>query len=274
MHDFDRHTAVRRVASGCYAAEFDPTCVVGGAVNGGYLLATVGRAAADALSETGWMPPAPISVSAHFMSVTTPGPATIHTTPVVGATAGPTTVYARLCQGDRTRLMALATYGELSKDDGPTLLAASPPELPDRADCINASWAPPEVRDLAPMIDHFELLFDPECVTWIAGRPSGRGQIQGWFRWADGHEPDPIALLMVVDALPPVTYDLGLEGWAPTTQLTVHVRALPAAGWLRVSHHTRHVAAGRFEEDCEVWDSAGRMVAQSRQLASLPRERR
>ncbi len=51
----------------------------------------------------------------------------------------------------------------------------------------------------------------------------------------------------------------------------MHVRAVPAPGWLKVSHRTRNVAGGMFEEDCEVWDSSGRLVAQSRQLAMQPR---
>jgi hypothetical protein len=75
----------------------------------------------------------------------------------------------------------------------------------------------------------------------------------------------------VVDGLPPVTFDLGLFGWAPTLELSVHVRARPAPGWLRVRHETRNLAGGMFEEDCQVWDAADRLVAQSRQLAHLPR---
>jgi hypothetical protein len=45
------------------------------------------------------------------------------------------------------------------------------------------------------------------------------------------------------------------------------VRALPAPGWLRIGLTTRNLAGGFLEEDAEVWDSGGRLVAQSRQLA-------
>jgi hypothetical protein len=120
-------------------------------------------------------------------------------------------------------------------------------------------------------MERFDMRLDPACVGWAVGEPSGRGLLQAWFRLADGRDPDPVQLLMVLDALPPVTFDLGHPGWAPTIELTAHVRAVPAPGWLKVSHRTRNVAGGMFEEDCEVWDSAGRLVAQSRQLARFPR---
>ena len=65
----------------------------------------------------------------------------------------------------------------------------------------------------------------------------------------------------MADALPPATFDLGLPGWAPTIELTVHLRARPVPGWLRVSHATRNLAGGYFEEDAEIWDESGRLVA-------------
>jgi hypothetical protein len=130
---------------------------------------------------------------------------------------------------------------------------------------------PPEFLEVAPLTRRFDLRFEPESAGWAMGRPSGRGLLQGWFRLADGRQPDPVSLPTVVDALPPVTFDLGMPGWAPTMELTAHVRAVPAPGWLKVRHATRNLAGGMFEEDCEVWDSRGRLVAQSRQLARQPR---
>ena len=79
------------------------------------------------------------------------------------------------------------------------------------------------------------------------------------------------AQVIVALRLPPVTFGLELPGWAPTLELTCHIRHKPAPGWLKVTHFSRNLSGGMFEEDCEVWDSAGRLVAQSRQLALVPR---
>ncbi|MGH3249642.1 MAG: thioesterase family protein, partial [Trebonia sp.] len=52
-----------------------------------------------------------------------------------------------------------------------------------------------------------------------------------------------------------------------TVELTVHLRARPAPGWLAFRTLTRYLADSYLEEDAEIWDSAGCLVAQSRQLA-------
>jgi hypothetical protein len=64
-------------------------------------------------------------------------------------------------------------------------------------------------------------------------------------------------------------FNLKKFGWAPTVELTVLLRALPAPGWLLCESQTRSVEGGWFDEDAVVWDSTGKVVAQSRQLALI-----
>ena len=82
--------------------------------------------------------------------------------------------------------------------------------------------------------------------------------MRGWVRFSDGRAADPLALLQVVDALPPASFDLGLPGWAPTVELTVYLRGLPAPGWLACVLTGQLWQGGWFDEEAEVWDSAGR----------------
>jgi len=49
---------------------------------------------------------------------------------------------------------------------------------------------------------------------------------------------------------------------------------VPAPGPLRVATRCRHVSGGWFDEEAEVWDAAGRLVAQSRQIARVGRSSR
>ena len=264
-HEFDSHIDVTGGA-GEFAAQLDPGWVVGGGVNGGYLLAVVGNALRAALPGK----PDPIAISAYYLSASVPGPATV-SVGVRREGGSVATAAADLRQGEETRLTALATYGDLARLGDDVRTTADEPELPPVEECVPHMMAPPEFVRMAPLLERFDMRFHPDHVGWAVGEPSGNGVLSAWFRLADGREPDPISLLMVVDALPPVTFDLGMPGWAPTLELTAHVRARPAPGWLKVRHATRNMAGGMFEEDCEVWDSAGRLVAQSRQLARQPR---
>jgi hypothetical protein len=91
------------------------------------------------------------------------------------------------------------------------------------------------------------------------------------MRFADGRDPDPLGLVTFADALPPTSWAIGMFGWAPTVQLQVLVRALPAPGWCLVEARANEIAGGWIDEDYRIWDSTGRLVAQSRQLARAPR---
>jgi acyl-CoA thioesterase len=271
--EFDRLTAVTPAdagrGAGCYAAELAPGWVVGGGLNGGYLLAVMGQALRAAVPAK----PDAVAVSAHFVSASAPGPALV-TVDVRREGGSVATAAVDVVQDGVARITALATVGDLARfaERAPEVRTrASEPVLPTPDECIRSSDAPAEVKAFVPMLDRFDLRLDPAHAAWGSGEPGMTGVIAGWFRWADGRRPDALSLLTVCDVLPPVTFDLGLPGWAPTLELTVHVRAHPAAGWLKVRHETRNLAGGMFEEDCEIWDSAGRLVAQSRQLALVPR---
>ena len=121
------------------------------------------------------------------------------------------------------------------------------------------------------LVQRLDIRFDPATAGWVEGRPAAEPRLRAWMRLADGREPDPLALLLFADALPPSGFAIGRLGWAPTVQLQVLVRALPAPGWCLVENSSSEVAGGWTDEDCRIWDSTGRLVAQSRQLARLPR---
>jgi hypothetical protein len=270
--ELDRDIAVDRTAAGEYSAALDAGWVVGGGLNGGYLLAVIGNAIRAELTELGQ--PDPVSVSSYYLTPSVPGPAVVRVRRVrVGGQRS--TVAASLFQmadgKEVERITALAVYGDLDSMTAEVQREIPPPDLPPLEDCVPTLPAPADFIKIAPLLERFDTRLDPAYVGWTVGEPSGTGVIQGWFKLADGRPLDPVALLLVVDALPPVTFDLGTPGWAPTLELTAHVRAGPADGWAIVRHATRNISGGHFEEDCEVWDSRGRLVAQSRQLALLPR---
>ncbi|MFF9201415.1 thioesterase family protein [Streptomyces sp. NPDC014986] len=264
--EFDRDTAVTPREPGVYDIDLSAGWTIMNAVNGGYLLAVLGRALAEALPHSD-----PFTVSAHYLTASQPGPAVVRTEVVrTGRTlsTGQASLYQLDDEGRETeRIRVLASYGDLDALPDDVRTTAKPPAIPPMEQCLGPADGPAPVDVGSAITDRLLLKLDPSTLGWALGQPSGKGEMRAWFGLADGRDPDPLALLLAVDALPPTAFELGLSGWVPTVELTVHVRSRPAPGPLRVSVTTRNLAGGFLEEDGEVWDSADRLVAQSRQLA-------
>jgi acyl-coenzyme A thioesterase PaaI-like protein len=263
MSDFDADTALHPDGSGRYRGTItDRWAVLSGVPNGGYVMSVALRGLAMAAPH-----PDPLTMTAHFLRPTKVGPVQVHTE-VVKVGKRNATLAARVVQDDTEVLRTLATFGHLDAG-GVTELAGAPPPLPPREQCLGRG----EAAGLPPIAQRFDNRLDPATVGWMFGKPSGDMVIRAWMRLADGRDPDAIALPLFADGLPPPLFNRVAPGWVPTIELTVHFRARPAPGWLRAQFRTRFVAGGLLDEDGELWDDAGQLVALSRQLAALPRAR-
>ncbi|MEU8552012.1 thioesterase family protein [Streptomyces roseoverticillatus] len=267
--EFDRDTALTPRGPGVHDAALPAGWTIGGAVNGGFLLALLGRGLAAELPH-----PDPFTVTAHYLSVSRPGPAVVRTQTVRTGRAL-STGQASLLQydedgGEVERIRVLATYGDLGALSDDVRTTAKPPAIPPYEHCLGKEHGDGS-HPLSEIARRLDIRLDPATAGWAAGAPSGRGEMRGWFGLADGRPMDPLALLLAVDALPPTTFEMGLTGWVPTVELTAHIRCRPAPGPVRIAITTRNLAGGFLEEDAEVWDSEDRLVAQSRQLAAAPR---
>ena len=260
---FDADTAVAPLGGGAFHAELTSRWNVGDTPNGGYLLAIALRAAGAQLAH-----PHPFTSTVHYLRPSRPGAVNVEVE-TVREGRSLSTADVRMFQGDGEILRALTTFGDLSTAEGPTHLAAGPPDLPPLADCLRGKARIPGGGGAVSLADRFELAMHPDTLGWAQGRPTGQAEVGGWLRFADGREADPLALTLIADAMPPPVFDLGAQGWVPTIELTVHVRAVPAPGWLRIWAHTRFLQGGYLEEDVEIWDGEDRLVAQSRQLARV-----
>ena len=273
MTAFDEATAVTQEGDGWYATRPDERFAIVsgdgtvGAVNGGVLLATVLRAVLDTSPH-----PDPIATSAHFLRVPRSEPARIQVTWLKqGKTAA--TARAALIQHGSCVLDTTITTGRLGDPgEGGLSWTGEPPMLPPVEECPGfADFAGATRRNgYAGQID---LRLDPATSGWLQGRPPGVPEMRGYFQLREERRPDAYLLALAVDALPPVIFGIARAGWSPTVELTWHMRGLPAPGLLRVAARSRYVSGGWFDEESEVWDSAGCLVAQSRQIARVGRGR-
>jgi acyl-CoA thioesterase len=256
VSEFGDATALRRRAdTSTYDADLHPGWAIVGKPNGGYLLAILARAACDVVQTTH-----PLAISAHYLRAPSAGPAEVRAEAVRNGRRVCTS-HATLWQDGKPCIDALVTSGELAPDAEVQWSSAPPPAMPDPADCPPSHNPHFEIE----MMKHVELRVDPSTAPFPVA--TGEPLVRFWFRMRDGTEPDVLTLLLAADGGPPTVFNLGKLGWAPTVELTVLVRGLPAPGWLLVEATSHLLAGDWFDEEAKVWDSTGQLVAQARQLA-------
>ena len=261
---FAADTAVELQADNSYGAIIQDGWDVVGNANGGYLLAIAARAMAAASGK-----PHPVALNAHYLSPGRPGPVNI-TPEVIKTGRRFSTVRANMRSDSKELVTLLGSFGDVGALEGPMRIDAEPPELPAPEDCVRIEHHPSGFPPA--MMGKIELRLHPEDAGFAVGKPSGQPLFRGWFRLLDDEPIDAFALLLAVDAFPPTVFNANLPvSWAPTLELTTHIRGLPEPGWLRCRFSTRFISGGLMEEDGDIWDDSGRLVAQSRQLALTPR---
>ncbi len=279
---FEQATAVRPAtlpgdagdSSGGEHATFDVTVdgrwSIGDKPNGGYLVSAAGPGRGGCGHRgRGARPPAPALRQRHLPV----GPrAWAGRGPHRGAAPGKrmSQVRARPVQDGTARVEATFTLGRLDPaaeawgDDVPAPAGVTPDDECPRAPAFSGPGG-----FVLPIMEHVDLRLHPAVTGFATGRPRGRGEVHGWFRFADGRAPDPLSLLLAVDILPPATFDLGSTGVGP------HLRADglrppgAGAGPLLVRHRAHLVEADMVDDACDVWDARGRLVAHATQLAGV-----
>ena len=260
-HLFDADTAAEAVDDHHYTATIsDRWNGIGARPNGGYVLAVCLRALHRSMPF-----PDPFAVSAFFLRPTTAGPALV-TTEIARVGRRVATGEARLSQNGVETVRAVATFTDLAAATGRTLVIGAPPAPSPPSGAVDplGGRSVPGIT----IADRFEYRM-AEMPGWAKGQPTGAPSFLFWMRFKEPRDADVFALPLLVDAAFPAVMEIGELG-SSTLEMTVHVRGRPAPGWLACRVATRYVVDGYHEEDFEIWDSAGRIVAQSRQLAILP----
>jgi len=267
---FDVVSAVHETGDpGVFGADIHPLWAVGDKANGGYLLAILGRAARTVAQRGGSAGWEVVSTSVTYLLAPKAGPATVRTTLLrSGRTAAH--VRAVLVQGDADVVDAVFVLADLPDEtsvryDGTPAFHAADPE-----ECIRLTPKIP-TGVYVGIMDVLDIRLDPATVPFAVTPPAPgtAAELRGWTRFADGREPDALSVLFLTDAIPPATLMIGSTGWVPTLQMSTYVRARPAPGWLAIRMTAGLVADGMVDETCVVWDSRGRFVGQSTQLARL-----
>ena len=224
--------------------------------NGGYIMALMLKGLRHGFG----VDTAACITTANYLDRCIKGPAVLEL-----ETMGESTTYlrrqARLIQNGRERIRA---WGTLLRREEPGVAHESAPADPAPLD----QCTPVPFMEGYTLYKGVDLRLDPESSGWMTGRTGSASCMKGWIRFHDERELDLAAITLFCDSFPPCVFTRhGMNAWVPTLEYSVNIRQLPQSPWLKGHFQSRFLSAGLVEEDGELWDEAGNLIAISRQVA-------
>ncbi|MGD9079272.1 MAG: thioesterase family protein [Desulfobacterales bacterium] len=257
MHQFDRDILFKAGEPFSFSGQIADNWSINGVPDGGYLMAILTKA----MMRHSEMKSTPI-ITANFLNRCEPGDASV-TIEKMATSKQFDRFQGSLSQKGKEKIRAFGTFAIENKECLVERCESSGPEIAELEKCV----AVPEIPNYT-LFGQLDLRLDPICTGWMLGKLSDTSEIKGWIKFKNDRPFDVLSILLIADSFPPaVISSQGMVAWVPTIELSVNVRKLPTTDWLKCSFRTRFITCGLLEEDGEIWDQKGELIAISRQIA-------
>lgn len=259
MHLFDQDILLTKEKPDAFQTQISRNWSINGNPNGGFLMALMANAMLQNANKKS------IAIStATYLAKTLPGKADIFTENIVLSNHFDRW-QAKLVQDGKEKIRAIATFSDASDDPAEKRYEKQPPDVAPKEDCMQI----PPMGNYT-VYENMEVRLDPGCAGWFTGSLIDISEHKGWIRFKDGRPFDELSVLLAADAFPPPVFtSQGMTAWVPTIEFSVNLRNIPATPWLKCIFRTRFINNGILEEDGEIWDENGELVAVSRQIAQF-----
>ncbi|ACL03557.1 conserved hypothetical protein [Desulfatibacillum aliphaticivorans] len=257
MSSFDKDIAVTPKGDSLFAGNVSDNWSIAGIPNGGYLMALLTNAMLQESKNENIL-----VVTATYLSRLKPGPVDL-AVENFASSLSLDRYQTRLIQDGKEHIRAMGTFRPSNMDRTYDRCEKSAPELAPLEQCLAAPSVPTYT-----LLDNVDMRLDPECAGWVTGKLSEKSEMKGWIKFKDDRPFDALSILLMADAFPPpVLASLGSVAWVPTVELSTSLYQVPATKWLKCQFRTYFMSRGFLQEDGEVWDEDGNLVAACRQAA-------
>jgi acyl-CoA thioesterase len=246
----------------------DSRYFVGNTPHGGYLLALMNKALSSVLNH-----PSSINSNVYYLDRTDPKPAELHVE-VIRTSKGTSMGQVRLMQDGRLTCLFSALCSDFQYMKGYSGLKTPLPEImnsvpEDQFKVMN--YENLKAGSTPSFIQQLEMSVHPDHAWWDRDISMDVAEARcSAFLELKGGAADTFVLSYLADILPPVVQNkYGSLGWVPTLTLTCNIRQLPKTNRLFIDGLAKDISNGYFEQDCNIWDMDGNLVATSRQLAKI-----